>query len=129
MNLLIDTQAFIFATTQPEKLPARAADAMRSRENTLYISVVSPWEMQIKFMLNKLELRQPPVPLVQNELIDGSFTLLPITLAHIESLGRLPSLHKDPFDRLLIAQAIDENLTIVTGDEMLGSYPVSVLWK
>lgn len=80
MNLLIDTGAFISWTTRPEKLPACAFDAIRSADNTLYLSVVSPWEMQIKFMLNKLELRQPPSPLVQTELDNGAFMLLPITL-------------------------------------------------
>ena len=130
MNLLIDTEAFIYATTRPEKLPRRAMDAMRSRENTLYLSVVSPWEMQIKYDLKKdFELRLPPVPLVQSELTDGTFTLLPVTLAHITALAGLPRHHRDPFDRLLIAQALHERLTLVTGDEKVARYAVPTLWR
>jgi PIN domain nuclease of toxin-antitoxin system len=104
MNLLLDTEAFIFWTTRPEQLPARAHDAIRSGENVVYLSLVSPWEMQIKFTLSKLQLRQPPVPLVQTELNSGSFTLLPITLDHIDALSRLPDHHRashprEPDDR------------------------------
>ena len=129
MNLLIDTEAFIYWTTRPEELPARAFGAIRSRDNAVYLSVVTPWEMQIKFNLDKLELRQPPGPLVRTELDNGAFILLPITLAHIDALSRLPDHHRDPFDRLLIAQAVHENLTLVTGDKKITNYPVPTLWR
>ena len=129
MKLLVDTEAFIFWTTWPEKLPTKASDAIRSRENTVYLSLVSPWEMQIKFMLKKLDLRKPPVVLAHEEVNDGAFTLLPIAMAHVDVLTRLPSHHRDPFDRLLIAQAMHENLILVTGDEEIIRYPVPTLWR
>lgn len=129
MNLLLDTEAFIFWTTRPEQLPARAHDAIRSRDNTVYLSVVSAWEMQIKFDLKKLELRQPPGALVRAELDNGAFTLLSVTLEHIDRLAELPQPHHDPLDRLLIAQAVHDQLTIVTGDRKIAAYPAPVLWQ
>lgn len=129
MNLLLDTQAFIHWTTRPETLPVRAHDAVRSAENIVRLSLVSAWEMQIKSDLNKLKLDRSPRALFESELATGLFALLQIQLDHIDVLSRLPNVHKDPFDRMLIAQALHENLTIVTGDETIARYPVPTLWR
>ncbi len=129
MNLLIETQAFIYWAMRPEELPARALDAIRSPDNTVYLSVVSAWEMQIKYNLKKRELRQRPGPLVQSELDTGAFKLLSLTLRHIDALSHLPNHHRDPFDRSLIALATDESLIIVTGDEKIAMYSLETIWQ
>ncbi len=90
--------------------------------------MVSPWEMQIKITLNKLILGKPLKEMIQLELDRGTFTLLPITLTHIDRLSTLPLLHRDPFDRLLIAQALTDNLTLITADRKIQQYPVDCLW-
>lgn len=128
MNLLLDTQAFILWTMRPEDLPARARDAVRDGRNAVYISIASAWEMQIKFKLKKLDLRKPPREAIEFELATGGFQLLPISLAHVDALAGLPDHHRDPLDRLLVAQAIHENLTLVAGDAVMAHYPVPLLW-
>jgi len=128
MNLLLDTSTLIMLV-QGRSIPDRARLAIENTENVVLVSLVSPWEMQIKFAINKLELHQPVRAIIDAQLAHGSFTLLSITLAQIDELSRLPSHHKDPFDRLLIAQAIVENLTIVTGDQHFRQYSVPCLWE
>lgn len=128
MNLLLDTQALIYAFDAPDQLPPATLKRMADPANLLFVSVVSPLEMQIKVNLGKLKLTASPASLLQSELDRGAFTLLPITLAHIDALSGLPDHHRDPFDRLLIAQAIHENLSIVTGDAKIAMYPVPTLW-
>jgi len=128
VKLLLDTHTFIYFTTDPDALPARARTALADPSNDLLLSLASPWEMQIKINLGKLTLARPVGDLVQFELDRGSLSLLPITLAHIDALSRLPSHHRDPFDRILVAQSIHEGITIVTADRQLRLYPVSSLW-
>jgi len=129
MNLLLDTQSFLYWTNQPEKLTAPALNAICSAGNRVSLSLVTAWEMQIKYGIKKLRLNKLPRELFESELIDGTFTFLPITLDHVEALSRLPDIHRDPFDRLLIAQAIHEDLTLITGDNEIAEYPVRVLWN
>jgi PIN domain nuclease of toxin-antitoxin system len=128
MNLLLDTHTFIFYVDRPEALPSAARAAMEDPANALFLSLASPWEMQIKSNLGKLQLGKPPAQLVQAEVDRGSMRLLPITLAHIDGLSRLAMLHRDPFDRLLIAQALHDSLTIVSADANIARYPVPRLW-
>jgi PIN domain nuclease of toxin-antitoxin system len=129
MKLLLDTQTFIFYVDRPDALPSAARVALEDPGNDLLLSIAAPWEMQIKSTLGKLQLSKPPAEFVQAELDSGAIQLLPIALAHINVLPQLPTLHRDPFDRLLIAQATHENLTIVTGDETIARYPVPTLWR
>lgn len=128
MRLLLDTQAFIFFADDPATLPTKARAALEDADNELLLSVASPWEMQIKTGLGKLRLAKSPVEMVQYELRRGAITLLPISLAHIDELSRLPSIHRDPFDRILVAQARIEATRIVSGDNEVRSYPVDCLW-
>jgi PIN domain nuclease of toxin-antitoxin system len=129
MRLLLDTHTFMFFVDRPDVLPPLARNALEDSTHELSLSVVSPWEMQIKSGLGKLSLSKPATDLVQAELDRGAIQLLPITLAHISALARLPGHHRDPFDRLLIAQAICENLTLVTGDDVIAKYSVPTLWQ
>ena len=127
MNLLLDTSTLIMLVQgRPVPEPARAA--IEDAHNRVLVSLVSPWEMQIKAGITKLMLHQPVRTIIDAQLAHGSFALLPITLDHVDALGSLPDHHRDPFDRLLIAQAMRENLTIVTGDAMIARYPVPTLW-
>lgn len=127
MNLLLDTSTLIMLV-QGLPLPERARSAIESTPNRVLVSLVSPWEMQIKLGLKKLALQQPVRAIIKAQLAHGSFTLLPITLDHIEALSRLPDHHRDPFDRLLIAQALAEDLTLVSADREIARYPAPVLW-
>lgn len=128
MRLLLDTQTFFLLTHDTRAIPARALDAITDGQNARYLSIVSPWELQIKVGTGKMKLSRTVEQAVQFELARGAVTLLPIALAHIDALSRLPNHHRDPFDRLLIAQAIHEGFTLVTGDRTIPLYPVPCLW-
>ena len=129
MKYLLDTQAFIWMTDRPERLTPTAADALADAGNDLLVSHVSAWEMQIKHGLGKLRLSVDPLTMARREADANSVMLLPITLDHIAGLSRLPPIHRDPFDRLLIAQARHEGLTVVTADEEIPKYTVPTLWE
>ena len=128
MKLLLDTHSFIFYVDRPDALPSAARASIEDSANDLFLSLVSPWEMQIKSTLGKLRLSKPPAELVQAELDRAAIQLLPITLHHIDALSRLPNHHRDPFDRLLVAQAIYEGLTLVSADQAIAKYDAPVLW-
>jgi PIN domain nuclease of toxin-antitoxin system len=128
VRLLLDTQASFLLTHDTRAIPARALDAVTDAGNARYLSIVSPWELQIKVGTGKMKLSRTVEQAVQFELDRGAITLLPITLPHIDELSRLPNYHRDPFDRLLIAQAIHDGLTLVTGDRTIPLYPVPCLW-
>jgi PIN domain nuclease of toxin-antitoxin system len=128
MRLLLDTQTFFLLTHDTRAIPSRALDAITNAQNTRYLSIVSPWELQIKVGTGKMKLSRTVEQAVQFELDRGALTLLPITLAHVDELARLPSHHRDPFDRILVAQAMREGLTLVTGDQIIARYPVPCLW-
>ena len=128
MRLLIDSNVFVFLAQHPDVVPPRAMAALRDPANRRYLSVVTPWELQIKTSLGRFDFGKPIRDVVQFDLDRGAFDLLPITLDHVEALSRLPNHHRDPFDRLLIAQAIHEGLTLVTSDRQIARYPAPVLW-
>ena len=129
MKLLLDTHAFLRLSQTPDALPKKARNAVEDAGNEVYLSVASPWEIQIKVGLGKLKLARTPRDLVQFEIDRGAITLLPISLMHIDELSRLPSIHRDPFDRILIAQARSEGMRLVSGDGLVHLYPVECLWE
>ena len=128
MRLLLDTHIFIWWADEPERLGERLLDALLDIENELILSVVSLWEMQIKSQLGKLTLRRPLKELVHLQQSVNGLQLLPVTANHVFLLDELPLIHKDPFDRLIIAQALAENLILVSHDSVFESYQVA-LWK
>ena len=129
MKLLLDTHAFLWLINEPEKLPQRVLDAYRDRSNKALVSVVSAWEMQIKIQIGKLrELKTPLRDAVTIERERNNVELLGVELDHVFALGELPLHHRDPFDRLIVAQAIAENAKLVTADPDLAAYPVEILW-
>lgn len=127
MKLLLDTHIFIWWADQPERLSPTALSALEDEANELLLSVASVWEMQIKIQLGKLKLSLPIKELVNNQQETNALTVLPVALAHVLRLNALPFHHKDPFDRLLIAQSIEETFTIVTADSQLSAYSVKLL--
>ena len=127
MKLLLDTHIFIWWADQPEKLSPAALSALEDEANELLLSVASVWEMQIKIQLGKLKLSLPLKELVKNQQEINDLTVSPVALTHVLALDALPFHHKDPFDRLLIAQSIAEGLTIVTADSQFSTYSVKLL--
>jgi PIN domain nuclease of toxin-antitoxin system len=129
LKLLLDTHTFIYLIDNPDVLPTAARKAIEDSSNELLLSVVSPWEMQIKSDLGKLRLKDSVANLIQFELNRGVISLLPLELTHIDELSRLPSIHRDPFDRIMIAQSRCERLRMITGDGRIHLYPVDTLWQ
>jgi PIN domain nuclease of toxin-antitoxin system len=127
MKLLLDTHAFIWWDSDPTQLSAPALAALRDPANEVWLSVASVWEMVIKAQLGKLTLRLPLADVVAQQQTNG-VRILPVTLAHTLAVEGLPAIHKDPFDRLLIAQANVESAELVSADQGIRHYPVRVLW-
>ena len=123
MKLLMDSHVFVWWLTQPERLTREAVEALSDGTNEAYFSAASIWELGLKMARGKLRLPPNFVELLRAE----GFEPLAVTVAHAETSIALPALHADPFDRLLIAQAIAEELVFVTHDEILWRYPVSSL--
>lgn len=127
-RLLLDTHAFLWWVDDAPSLPAKARAAIADGENECYLSLASCWELAIKSSLGKLRLARPVERFVTEQLTANSFTLLPLTLHHLAKIEKLPFHHRDPFDRLLIAQAITEKLILVSGDGAFLDYGVKLLW-
>ena len=128
MNLLLDTHTFIWWADVPEKLSANALTALEDENNRLILSVVSVWEMQIKSQLMKLKLSLPLKDLIESQQQANELEILPVRIEHVLALDSLPLHHKDPFDRLLVAQSMVEQTAIVSIDSKLSAYSVSLLW-
>lgn len=126
MKLLLDTHIFIWWADQPERLSPAALSALQDETNEIVLSVASVWEMQIKMQLGKLKLSLPLKEIIQNQQETNDLTISPVALPHVLALDALPFHHKDPFDRLLIAQSIAEGFTIVTADSQFSAYSVQL---
>ena len=123
MRLLLDTHALIWWLTSSKSLDPQTLRALEDRSNRVYVSVASFWEMAIKAATGRLSI--PPRIMVQ--LSASGVTILPIETPHAWRVATLPPLHKDPFDRLLVAQAMHEGLTLVTRDPWVAAYPIVTL--
>lgn len=128
MNLLIDTHAIIWFITEDSKLPGKTKQLIESADNICFISLASYWELAIKNSLGRLDLGKPLIELF-SVIEDSGFELLPIDLTHILTNAKLPFHHYDPFDRVIIAQAVAEDLKIVTKDEKFQLYSPALIWK
>ncbi|AFY30525.1 type II toxin-antitoxin system VapC family toxin [Calothrix sp. PCC 7507] len=128
MNILLDTHVFIWSTGNPERLSQRVTDLLTDTSNTWMLSIASIWEIQIKLQLGKLNLNSNLPALIDNQQRVNNLQLLPIELAHIYALNNLPNYHRDPFDRLLIAQATVEQIPIISIDAVFDNYPIQRLW-
>jgi PIN domain nuclease of toxin-antitoxin system len=128
MKALLDTHALLWWVTNNPQLSATAQAVIVNPQNDLYISVASCWEIIIKFNTGKLPLPEPPIQFIQSCLSYNQFQSLAIDLPHILQIANLPEVHKDPFDRILIAQAQIENIPILTIDHLIVQYPVQTIW-
>jgi PIN domain nuclease of toxin-antitoxin system len=128
MKLLLDTHTFIWWDSEPAKLSPQALALCQDRQNSLLLSVASVWEMQIKLHLGKLKLTLPLAELIESQQQVNNLEILPVLLTHVLALQQLPAHHKDPFDRLLIAQARVEDVVLISNDPMFPKYTDRVLW-
>jgi PIN domain nuclease of toxin-antitoxin system len=127
-RLLLDTHVFLWWVNDAPDLTAAARLAISDPDNECYLSLASCWEIAIKSSLGKLKLARPFERFVSEQLRANNFTLLNIELRHTARVEKLPFHHRDPFDRLLIAQAITEKLIIVAADRAFSDYGVKLLW-
>ena len=127
MRYLLDTHTFIWLDSDPSRLSSRVRAVCIDPANTLLLSVASVWEMQIKRQLGKLALSDPLSTVIARQRSNG-VNVLPISIPHVLGLEGLPFHHKDPFDRMLIAQANVDGIILLSADHIFASYTVSVLW-
>jgi PIN domain nuclease of toxin-antitoxin system len=127
MNLLLDTHVVLWAALEPERLRADCRAALEDRTNQVHVSAVSAWEMAIKQSLGKLELSLPAEQWLPKVLRKTGFDSLSVDVASALRVRSLPWHHRDPFDRLLVAQALQSGLTLATHDPYFAPYGVSIL--
>lgn len=128
MRLLLDTQCWLWWFAQPEKLNEPVIETIANEANEVWFSVASVWEMGIKVSIGKLPLPEPLDRYVSTRMTQLGARSLEITAAHALRVAALPLHHRDPFDRMLIAQAQVENMTLVSADSMFNQYEISLLW-
>lgn len=127
MMTLLDTHAFLWGIAGDRRMSQRARDIFIG-PSKLSMSIASIWEMLIKVQQGKLNLPLPAGPYILSKLAENRIATLPIKLDHLLAFERLPLHHRDPFDRMLIAQALEEDLPVVTADPFFSRYPVEVIW-
>ena len=129
MRYLLDTHVWVWAfTSQMEKLGPTTRAILESGDSELYLSAVTSWELSIKWALRRLEIAGRPDQLISQSLRDNHLTPLAVSHEQAWLVGDLPPHHHDPFDRLLVAQAIREGLILITCDQAIRAYPVTLQW-
>ncbi len=128
MNILLDTHAFLWWITDAPELSDTAKNLMGDGNNLLFWSAASSWEVAIKYNLGKLPLNEAPEKFLPSEFEKNNITSLPITDKHAFQAGQLPYHHRDPFDRMLVAQAQLESLLLLSSDSQISLYDVKVSW-
>lgn len=128
MRILMDTHAFLWFIEGDNRLSYSARSLIEDNQYQKQLSIASFWEMSIKASLNRLELKTTFPNLIQNYVYGNGFNILAINAEHLEQLKTLPFHHKDPFDRLIIAQSLTENIPILSKDEVFKSYTKNILW-
>lgn len=122
MHLLLDTHLLLWAAARPERLSREATDLISNPDHTLLFSAASLWEVTIKRGLGRTDFRADPA-LLRRGLVENGYDELAVTSTHAIAVGYLPMLHRDPFDRILIAQAESEGILLLTSDESVAAYP------
>jgi PIN domain nuclease of toxin-antitoxin system len=128
VKFLLDTATFWWIASGSARLSVRASDAFSDPSNDVALSPVSIWELLVKHQLGKLPTESPIVELIARIWNQRAIRTLPLLESAVLRLAALPPLHRDPFDRLLICQALDEEMVLVTSDERIRAYPVATLW-
>lgn len=127
MKLFLDTHTFIWWNSDPEQLSSRALSLLEDETNIPVISVVNIWEIQIKTAAGKMDLNVPLAQIVE-AYTGNNIEILAIAANHVLQLNNLPDYHRDPFDRILVAQALVEKMTLISKDPKIRLYPVPVVW-
>jgi PIN domain nuclease of toxin-antitoxin system len=127
MRILLDTQVWLWVLGEPARLSSTGRARLRAPANTFYLSAASVWEIVIKYAAGKLRLPDEPVAYLRGRLAETPAAILPITHEHALQLALLPLHHRDPFDRILIAQAQVEGLHLMTADRQFKTYPVDLV--
>lgn len=128
MRALLDTSTFLWFVSDSDKLSTNARHFIADLENELFLSVASLWEIAIKTSLGKLELLRPFDQLIAEQIQLNTITVLPIQIHHLSEVIDLPFHHRDPFDRLIIAQSIVEQLPVITKDSAFSQYQARLIW-
>ncbi len=128
MRHLLDTHTFVWWINDDRQLSPRVRQIIGSPEHELLFSAASAWELAIKAQLGRIDLPSDLSEFIRRQLAVNGFVALPITVEHALRVAGLPPLHRDPFDRLLIAQALLEDVPLLTADRLIAQYPVRVLW-
>lgn len=128
MRILLDTCAFLWLASDAPELSQTARNVFQDIENEVFLSSVSAWEIMVKNRLGKLPLPGSAAQFIQRQCKDHLIDTLPLDMLSVYQMAILPDYHRDPFDRMLICQAIEHGLTIMTPDEAMRDYPVASLW-
>jgi PIN domain nuclease of toxin-antitoxin system len=128
VRVLLDTHAFLWLVTDDPKLSATAKAVFLENDNELLLSAVTGFEIAVKYSLGKLGLKEPPEPFIHKRIQANALIPLAITIEHTMLLADLPFHHRDPFDRLLVAQALSDSLPILSADALLSAYGIQRIW-
>ena len=128
MRILLDTHAIVWWASGDQRLSRRARVAIADPSTEVFISIASAWEIQIKASLTKLTLNESVDALYRSLIIDQDFRMVGIELSDIDQLSKLPPHHRDPFDRMLVAQSLRGDFTLVTEDSVMSAYGARTLW-
>ena len=128
MKYLIDTHTFLWIISNDQKLSEKAKNLYLHTENIIFFSLASIWEMVIKISLKKLSIEEPLKDFVQSQIKGNDIKILNIEIKHILSLENLPYYHRDPFDRLIISQSMNENIPLLSSDTVFDLYPIKRIW-
>ncbi|MSO60562.1 MAG: type II toxin-antitoxin system VapC family toxin [Acidobacteria bacterium] len=128
MKLLLDTHAFLWMVSGDSRVPEQVRAVLRADDNSVWLSAISVWEIAIKQVHGRLKLPTPAVAYSARHRRAHHVSALAVEEAVAQHLERLPPIHRDPFDRILICQAIEHDMTLVTADEQIRRYPVKTLW-
>lgn len=129
MQILLDTHAFLWWVENDSQLSTVAKEIIADGENDIYFSAASGWEIAIKSQIGKLKISDDLEQFIAAEVSENNFKVLPINLRHTLHVHTLPLLHRDPFDRILVAQSRIERLSILTIDPLISQYRVETVWK
>jgi PIN domain nuclease of toxin-antitoxin system len=128
VKYLLDTMVWLWSVGPSKTIGTAGLEILASREEEIYLSAASAWEIAIKTRLGKFQLPEPPGRYVPKRLIDQGIRSLPINQDHSLKVYNLPLHHSDPFDRIIIAQAIVEDMVVLTSDRVFEKYPIDVVW-
>jgi len=128
MRYLLDTHAFLWFATGDENLSAVAKEIIENSKNNIYLSSASVWELSIKIIIGKLKLKKDLNKFIAENIAIYGYIPMPVTIPHALAIAKLPEIHKDPFDRILIAQATVEKMKLISSDGYITRYSVKTVW-